>query len=371
MPTKVGESGITFPVHAVEKAKDKLACSNTRYAVNNLLTHIEQNRAANILSCSGYNSTCVNGITFQPLIAAAHLAFSEHRPLVLSPDMIWITIVQGFAQHVKNNAEKLRFQFVDHAGKMELSCEREDLFENSPESAWDKAIMDLAAKLELQMGPVVKDLMVDFSTTGPIERAACAVSLLDAFQPYFEYVVFCICGIPEITLEGRTNDWEALRKMIDNLQGYSIDWWIPHLQKIADQFVRASAGDIDQDHWQDIYKQKKAYGWDLMNGWLLELIPYVRHHETGLYTEKNPLCQGTPERLSTADQNPVEPGLISKNLPGGISMAPFKLVTKERTLKMQFLGGFLGIEQNQETLALRPKLGWAVRREPEAAPSEV
>jgi hypothetical protein len=32
-----------------------------------------------------------------PLLAAVHVAFAEHRPLVLSPDTIWLTIAQGTA----------------------------------------------------------------------------------------------------------------------------------------------------------------------------------------------------------------------------------------------------------------------------------
>ncbi len=50
------------------------------------------------------------------LVAALHVAFSKHLPVELSPDIIWITIAQGFAQHVTNNAEKLRNHFVAHEG---------------------------------------------------------------------------------------------------------------------------------------------------------------------------------------------------------------------------------------------------------------
>ena len=43
-----------------------------------------------------------------PLLAATHLAFAEHRPLVLSPDAVWLTIAQGVAQHVRLHAHELR-----------------------------------------------------------------------------------------------------------------------------------------------------------------------------------------------------------------------------------------------------------------------
>ena len=52
-----------------------------------------------------------------PLIAATHLTFSQHRPLVLSPDVIWITIAQGLALHINNHAKEMRHQFVSFEGK--------------------------------------------------------------------------------------------------------------------------------------------------------------------------------------------------------------------------------------------------------------
>ncbi|MBL7775710.1 MAG: DUF4419 domain-containing protein, partial [Saprospiraceae bacterium] len=34
---------------------------------------------------------------------AVYRAYAEHRPLVLSPDMVWLTILQGFSTHVNLN----------------------------------------------------------------------------------------------------------------------------------------------------------------------------------------------------------------------------------------------------------------------------
>ena len=46
--------------------------------------------------------------------------FAEHRPLVLSPDMIWLLISQTITRHVRRNAEVLRSKFVDFSGQMDL-----------------------------------------------------------------------------------------------------------------------------------------------------------------------------------------------------------------------------------------------------------
>jgi hypothetical protein len=49
-------------------------------------------------------------------IETFRLSYVYHLPLILSPDDIWITIMQGFGIHVKSNAEKLRSKFVSHEG---------------------------------------------------------------------------------------------------------------------------------------------------------------------------------------------------------------------------------------------------------------
>jgi len=50
-------------------------------------------------------------------LGALHHAFCYHLDLVLSPDDIWMTISQGFSNHVKLNAEALRGYFVENQGK--------------------------------------------------------------------------------------------------------------------------------------------------------------------------------------------------------------------------------------------------------------
>ena len=40
-----------------------------------------------------------------PLLSAVARAFADHRPLVLSPDAVWLTIAHGVAQHVRLHAE--------------------------------------------------------------------------------------------------------------------------------------------------------------------------------------------------------------------------------------------------------------------------
>jgi hypothetical protein len=52
------------------------------------------------------------------------------------------------------------------------------------------------------------------------------------------------------------------------------------------------------------------------------------------------------------------------SLPGGLSKAPFRWKYLRRVFAMEFLGGFVGVAQDEGTLALRPEIGWAVREAP-------
>ncbi len=365
--TRVSDRFITFPVHDVAAVTNSMATWKTHEGINALLLQSEGDGCQPILSCSGYNSKTVRQITNHALIEAVHIAFAEHRPLSLSPDMLWITIMQGVAQHVHNNPERLRKRLVSHEGKALIAVAVSDFDPDSPESDWQSLIDNLGASLKEQIGETYDQLMTDFSTTGPLERTVCAITILDAYEAYFEYVVTCVCGIPSITLEGSVSDWRSLREKIEILAHFEMDWWLSSLRPILDQFVRAADGDIDLEYWQNIYKLKKAYGWDRINGWIARLIPYIRHYQTGSFTVANSLLNAP--FVIEPDEEPETPsgflfsvpGLISTSLPSGLSLVPFKFKEGSRSKNMQLVGGFVGVEQVGEDQTIRPKLGWAVR----------
>jgi hypothetical protein len=281
--------------------------------------------------------------------------------------MLWITIMQGIAQHVHNNPERLRKRLVSHEGKAVVAVAVSDFDPDSPESDWQSLVDSLGASLKEQIGETYDQLMTDFSTTGPLERTVCAITILDAYEAYFEYEVTCVCGIPSITLEGSASDWRSLREKIEILAHFEMDWWLSSLRPILDQFVRAADGDIDLEYWQNIYKLKKAYGWDRINGWIARLIPYIRHYQTGSFTVANSLLNAP--FVIEPDEEPETPsgflfsvpGLVSSSLPSGISIVPFKFKGDFGSKNMQLIGGFVGIEQVGENRTIRPKLGLAVR----------
>jgi hypothetical protein len=363
---RTDDNRITFAVHDVVPATEPIQLYKTRDVLDELLrvtTERSKSEQEKLIYCSGYNSDSISA-KYHPLFWAVHWAFSQHRPLVLSPDMIWITIVQGLSQHVRNNSEALRHKFVEHSGKMELQVTRGEILEGSPENAWDEVVADFSALLEGKLGEKYETLMANFSTTGPAERTVCQIALMDVFQPYFTYSLKCICGIPSITLEGSPSDWLALRNKVESLVDYELEWWMKDLRIILDEFHQAANGNYNRSFWQNIYKQTSRYGASIINGWISRLIPYLKHWSSGNYNVLNPEI-GKPFPvldLTESKENDREGVVTTDLIPSGISQVPVKVsfVQSGRKQLMLFMEGFIGIEQDKQTLALRPKLGWAI-----------
>ena len=138
-------------------------------------------------------------------------AFADHRPVVLSPDVIWFLICRGFAHYVNENPEELRNLFVDHEGKIDLivQSDKELLTGNAD---W-KAIVDgFHEQIKSNTKGDIADIMAqDFSTTGENEHIVSEIVLMESVKSYFNYIVmYMSCGIPSITLTGTPDDWRFL-----------------------------------------------------------------------------------------------------------------------------------------------------------------
>jgi hypothetical protein len=94
----------------------------------------------------------------------------------------------------------------------------------------------------------------------------------------------------------------------------------------------------------------------------------LKHYRTGQATVPIEGFFGTgwmsPEEMlypGEGNQQGFADGPTMERLPGGLSKAPFRWEYLDKTFAMEFLGGFVGVAQDPQTLALRPEIGWAVR----------
>lgn len=301
---------------------------------------------------------------------AAFDAFYTHYPLVLSPDAVWFCLAQGFAHHVARNAETLRARFVRHQGKQQLTVGRPDFVLGRP-NPWPEVFAAFSEQIAAHVGQLRDLVVADFSTTGPVERAASEVVLMDAFQPYFEYQAWSGCGIPSITLLGTPDDWRSVRRRAAMLSEFGLEAWISALLPVLDEVVRTAEGRVDQGFWRSFFRYQSGSGPAEMTGWILVLFPYLKTlDEAGETLAPNPYLERWEAAYRTAQSrkdwrivHPEGPRLSA--LPGSIASAPVKLVDMRdgSTHPLRFVAGLFGVTQDAASGALAPEFGWAVVHE--------
>jgi hypothetical protein len=322
-------------------------------------------------ACARYHGWLLGGIEYHPVVAAVHRAFMDHRPLCLGPDAIWLMICQAVANHVNANAEELRPRLVAHEGKIPIVVRRDDFVKGSPENPWPEVFDAFSSKVREHVGPKIDLFLPTFSTTGPVERAVGGIVLLDAVQSYFQFIARSRCGIPAIQLEGATSDWQALADRADAFAEFGLKHWIGALRPILHQFVRASQGDVERPFWRSLYRLNDQSGGAVITGWITAFFPYLKGYQSSRADLRvDELFIGRcslDEMLYPGEGRPrsgFAHGPTTCSLPSGMSKAPFVWEYLDRSFDMEFLGGFVGVAQDEETLALRPEIGWAVREVP-------
>ena len=279
-------------------------------------------------------------------------AYADHRPIALSPDIIWNLIAQGFCQHINNNPEALRDRIVYHErGKIELSVmTKEEL--HSPNVKWDELLNTFDNMIAESTKDNLADVMrADFSTTDKTARIVSQMTLMSSVKAFFDYsVIYFSCGIPNITIEGTTDDWEKVLNKTQQLRKYDLDWWVDDLVPILNEFINASKGNINKVFWQNIVKKNRpekfvggGCSWDRpteLDGWFLKFMPYDKKGKR------------TPQKVT----------YNYKDMPSQVINVDFmyKNLETNTTTPMEMLCGFVGIEVDSTTNAMRPKLGWMV-----------
>jgi hypothetical protein len=276
-------------------------------------------------------------------------AYACHKSLALSPDMIWLLISQGFARYVNAHAEELRPKLVDHTGKMDLVVQ----FKTKKDD-WPKLIEGFASQIDQHTkGEIAKTITANFTTTGPVERVASQITLMESAKKYFNYIAMRLsCGIPSITIQGTPNDWEAVLSKTKKLEEYGLGEWTKSLEPILQEFIRASEGRPNQQFWKCMVKQQpteklKGGGCSMdkpteLDGWFLKLFP----------DENGEILSSTPHTKNMASE------MVVVGFKYRIVDHLTNAVLGEKPMELR--AGFIGAEEDSKTNTLTPKIGWLV-----------
>ncbi|MHA4894586.1 DUF4419 domain-containing protein [Pedobacter sp. PWIIR3] len=355
------QKGITFKVEELEKPKELLKLSSYKEIYNDLiLNQIEypirkkaQEDKVDLYKIIAQSKGPEQLVNFgdHAFFTGMYQAYANHRPFVLSPDMVWLLIEQGFARHVNNNAEKLRKYFVSHEGKASLVLNSQSIRLDDPNAPWETDVFPaFANQVAAAAGADLTTAMTaDFSTTTATSQATSQITLMEAVKPFFDYVmVYISCGIPEITIEGTPADWQKVLDKANYLKKYELGWWIDEINPVLKEFLNASNGKVDKDFWRNMFKYHsiKQYGAkELIDGWIVKFYPY---YENG---RRSDFKGFTSSRSLPSEMVKVD---VSYNdvSPSGQTI----------TTPLEIWAGFTGLTQDENTFALKPQIGWMVRK---------
>ena len=125
-----------------------------------------------------YNAKC------KSLIQGLIIAYKNHFPITITPDMIWLLIEQGFCRYVNKYSYELRDKFVNFSGRKELKVERIGVTPTTAkEKDWKGIIDELVQKIEENVGKeLIDNLQSDFSTTSLTAKLTSKITIMSAFK---------------------------------------------------------------------------------------------------------------------------------------------------------------------------------------------
>lgn len=351
---------ITFTVDSVEIAKELLSI----YPIKRILTN-------QFLLPITYLPTAHDSLYLAPihgngLIWTAQECYDKHRPLILTPDVIWLTICQGVNLHVNKHFDSLK-PVIFNENRPEEIIARNDSLANDA-NQWAHLINDIADKTLTYTNPKIHDFFVPkFSTTSLINKMVYQINLLETYEKAFTYVGESGCGIPSIKLEGYKSDWVAIYDRLDQLDIFGLSEWKENLKPIIQEFIATYDGNVNSVFWKDIYKNAKEYNGFYISGWIIKFFPYIkvkdsynyetdfennRGYRAGISYKSNPFLNGSDYLMSTLSTN---------HFPAGHSEIDLKWhdYITGNTIDMGIKGGFFGMEQFADK-SLKPFIGWVV-----------
>ena len=130
----------TFVVNDVELAQSLLPTEKPKQLIESVLKYPLE-------ACSNYSRNLLSGISTNPLVTAAKLAFDQHRPLVLYPDAIWLTLVQGISEHIVAQGESISRRILRFGeGRIEIPVSTDSFPIGSLENPWTKSFLQHAIR---------------------------------------------------------------------------------------------------------------------------------------------------------------------------------------------------------------------------------
>ena len=200
----------------------------------------------------------------------------------------------------------------------------------------------------------------DFSKSTVMDKICTKVTIMDVCKNYFIHAIGSLCGFPKITLDGNRADWVRLREKTSVLlrdkvrRQFGADWR-KALLPLLDRFIGAFDGEIDCLFWNSMIKSgatAMSGGYSVYTGWINILFPFTNKGTRNRFCFPYSMNREYPTGRDTVTQ--------THEYPTGLAQAPVKWNYLGQDLNLQFIAGFMGYQQDPQTLEICPNLAWCI-----------
>ena len=302
------------------------------------------------------NETEFSNYGKKSLIYGLAFAYQNHFPINVSPDMIWILVLQGYSRFMEKYSELVREKYINFEGKKTINIFLNGkTVDKATEEDWDRLINKCTEKISNYVGKeTILNLQSDFTTTNAVSLLVSQASIMSAMKNYFVYRGMCgFCGISKIILEGSLEDWEKIKSKLNYLSKLGLNWWTKQLIPIIDNIIKTkkyyqknmALNNELINFWKNMIKIKDKYDVyvpDVFNGWIIKFFPDYSGELPKLYDE-----------------------LMERDIPDQIISCPLEILEVRNdgyktNYKCDIASGFYGVIQDKKTLAIKPAIGYAI-----------
>lgn len=188
--------------------------------------------------------------------------WGAHYIPVITPDIIWYTLLCELALEIKKDPEAIRHLFTTSKGKTEIAVPSSDPI-RLPIEAIVEQLHRLVPNGRAQL------YLPTFSTSTSRSKQVMGCAFADAVSPYYNYSMF-MCGFPAIDVRGTQADWESVLSRWEAIRSelpIKETEAVKSLRHLSRAETRA-----DPEFWKLMFKlercgsggQTEAFGWITM-----------------------------------------------------------------------------------------------------------
>lgn len=235
--------------------------------------------------------------------------YDRHYGYVLSPDMIWYTILSELSIHIKNNAEHYRILFTDSLDKKEISVACMD---------WEELPFIITDELKKVVPTDVDAFLPKFSTSNAESIFAANVAFCDAVSPFYSYSMY-MCGYPSARIRGTKEDWIGVATSVAKVAGLLDLVDEEYFSKVVETIdTIIDSLDSPEDHvefYKDIFTVKRcgSGGQTEVFGWFTNFFmetPRIRY----TYNYSTHISEMDFRNLSTKKDYKISTGIFGSTL---------------------------------------------------------